>query len=177
MRTERSTLMRYSQSLGRLVSVSKDRSIRSYEGYGRKSAVIKIPDNQAHLTVRRYSAHDFGYENELNSVHVVRGGHAHHLPLLSFDRIQGANFTYRGFTPEGDSWKFSAESPDQMIGFLASLFNPGQLSSRKGIEVEFVPGSNRSMGNNLDFYKYMAMHVGAPIISTAGSQRPAAAAS
>lgn len=164
MSAEYRTLRNYSLGLGRLVNISPDRSIKSYEGYGRKSAVIKIPDSKAHLTVKRYSGHEFGDENELSVVHVVRGGHLHHEPLLSFDRIQERKFTYQGFTPEGDSWKFSAKTPDQMINFLASLFNPGQLGNR-GVEVTFVPGPNYIPARGTDFYEYMTRHTNSPILS------------
>ncbi|MBP9716585.1 MAG: hypothetical protein KBD51_01440 [Candidatus Levybacteria bacterium] len=163
MSAEYKTLRNYSLSLGRLVSVSEDRSVRSYEGFGKKSAVIKIPDSNVHLTVRRYSGHEFGDENELSAVHVVRGGHLHHEPLLSFDRIQGREFTYQGFAPDGDSWRFNAETPDQMIGFLASLFNPGQLGNR-GVKVRFVPSSNNSSGRTVDFNEYVSRHTSAPIL-------------
>lgn len=164
MRTEYKTLINYSLGLGRLVSVSADRSIRSYEGYGRMSAVVKIPNNTAHLRVKRYSGHDFGDSDELSTAHIVRGGHPHHEPLLSFDRIQERGFTYQGFTPDGDSWKFSAETTDQMIGYLASLFNPGQLDNR-GVRVEFVPGPNHNPTRAIDFYEYMAKHTNLPILS------------
>lgn len=165
MSAEYRTLRNYSLGLGRLVNISPDRSIRSYEGYGRKSAVIKIPDSKVHLTVKHYSGHEFGDQNELSAVHVVRGGHLHHEPLLSFDRIQEKKYAYRGFTPDGDSWKFSAETADQMIGFLASLFNLGQLDQRRGIEVEFVPGPNYSPARQADFYEYIARHTNSQILS------------
>ncbi len=165
MSAEYRTLRNFSLGLGKLVNISPDRSIRSYEGYGRKSAVIKIPDSKAHLTVKHYSGHEFGDENELSAVHVVRGGHLHHEPLLSFDRIQERKYTFRGFTPEGDSWRFSAQTPEQMIGFLASLFNPGQLNRRRGIEVEFVPGPNYIPTRGTDFYEYMVRHTNSPILS------------
>ncbi len=167
MSAEYRTLRNFSLGLGKLVNISPDRSIRSYEGFGRKSAVIKIPDSKAHLTVRRYSGHEFGDENELSAVHVVRSGHLHHEPLLSFDRIQGREYTYQGFAPDGDSWRFSAETPDQMIGFLASLYNPGQLNRRRGVNVEFVPGPNYNPARVTDFYEYIGKHTGSTVLSVA----------
>lgn len=164
MKKENKSSNTHHPELGKLVYLSPDRSVRGYEGYGRFASTIKIPDNTAHLEVRQYSNHDFGDAGELNTIFIVRGGHQHHEPLLSFNPVQEDTYFYQGFTPDGDSWRFSAETPDQMIGFLASLFNPGQLDNRE-IEIEFAPGPNHNQVKTSDFYEYIAQHTGTSILS------------
>ncbi len=164
MRTENKSLFTYSRELGSLTSISSDRSIRNYEGYGKRTSVVKTPDSSVHLRVRRYSEHDFGVQGDLNQVHVVRNGHAHHEPLLSFNRGTGPNFSYEALTPDGDKWVFSHETPEEMIIFLASLFNPGQLENRPDIEIPFIPGPNYKQNRPSNFYDYMSRHTGVPVL-------------